>query len=175
MLTGSSVTGEYSVAEPGGGMRIVSYRADKDGFRAVIRTSGKNDHYGFQNQDDHHRHYQRQREYATQASMPELLPITEPLRSDEPQQPQRQYLLDANAYDANNEPSPVLAAPSIDAEERSKRKVRSSTRRFSLSTSQMHWWLLSSVLVKHSLIYPCDRCCLANKCVSHVWDKSFYP
>lgn len=32
--------------EPGGGIRVVSYRADKDGFHAVVHTSGKNDHSG---------------------------------------------------------------------------------------------------------------------------------
>ncbi|XP_067205127.1 uncharacterized protein [Linepithema humile] len=43
---GSSVTGEYSVKDPGGSLRVVSYHADKEGFRAVIHTSGKNDHSG---------------------------------------------------------------------------------------------------------------------------------
>ncbi|KAG7197267.1 hypothetical protein KM043_018390 [Ampulex compressa] len=43
---GSSVSGEYSVKEPGGNVRVVSYRADKDGFHAVVHTSGKNDHSG---------------------------------------------------------------------------------------------------------------------------------
>ncbi|XP_017756837.1 PREDICTED: sarcoplasmic reticulum histidine-rich calcium-binding protein-like [Eufriesea mexicana] len=41
---GSSVSGQYSVKEPGGGVRVVSYHADKDGFHAVVHTSGKNDH-----------------------------------------------------------------------------------------------------------------------------------
>ncbi|XP_033175191.1 uncharacterized protein LOC100747043 [Bombus impatiens] len=41
---GSSVSGQYSVKEPGGSIRVVSYRADKDGFHAVVHTSGKNDH-----------------------------------------------------------------------------------------------------------------------------------
>ncbi|XP_071859591.1 uncharacterized protein [Bombus fervidus] len=41
---GSSVSGQYSVKEPGGSVRVVSYRADKDGFHAVVHTSGKNDH-----------------------------------------------------------------------------------------------------------------------------------
>ncbi|KOC67853.1 Cuticle protein 19 [Habropoda laboriosa] len=41
---GSSVSGQYSVKEPGGGVRVVSYRADKDGFHAVVHTSGRNDH-----------------------------------------------------------------------------------------------------------------------------------
>ncbi|XP_015173607.1 PREDICTED: uncharacterized protein LOC107064924 [Polistes dominula] len=41
---GHSVSGEYSVKEPGGTLRIVSYHADKDGFHAVVHTSGKNDH-----------------------------------------------------------------------------------------------------------------------------------
>ncbi|KAK0081494.1 hypothetical protein PV326_007650 [Microctonus aethiopoides] len=43
---GDGVTGEYTVKEPGGGIRVVSYRADKDGFHAVVHTSGKNDHSG---------------------------------------------------------------------------------------------------------------------------------
>ncbi|XP_012278410.1 adult-specific cuticular protein ACP-22-like [Orussus abietinus] len=43
---GSSVSGEYSVKEPGGAVRVVSYRADKDGFHAVVHTSGHNDHSG---------------------------------------------------------------------------------------------------------------------------------
>ncbi|CAL7939848.1 unnamed protein product [Xylocopa violacea] len=41
---GSNVSGEYSVKEPGGSVRVVSYHADKDGFHAVVHTSGKNDH-----------------------------------------------------------------------------------------------------------------------------------
>ncbi|XP_026669791.1 adult-specific cuticular protein ACP-22-like [Ceratina calcarata] len=41
---GSTVSGQYSVKEPGGSVRVVSYRADKDGFHAVVHTSGKNDH-----------------------------------------------------------------------------------------------------------------------------------
>ncbi|XP_076283258.1 uncharacterized protein LOC143210355 [Lasioglossum baleicum] len=41
---GSSVSGEYSVKEPGGQVRVVRYRADKDGFHAVVHTSGENDH-----------------------------------------------------------------------------------------------------------------------------------
>ncbi|XP_034172732.2 uncharacterized protein LOC117600853 [Osmia lignaria lignaria] len=41
---GSSVSGQYSVKEPGGSIRVVSYRADKNGFHAVVHTSGKNDH-----------------------------------------------------------------------------------------------------------------------------------
>nr|XP_050867676.1 interleukin enhancer-binding factor 3-like [Vespula vulgaris] len=41
---GHSVSGEYSVKEPGGALRVVSYHADKDGFHAVVHTSGKNDH-----------------------------------------------------------------------------------------------------------------------------------
>ncbi|XP_003699995.1 uncharacterized protein LOC100883237 [Megachile rotundata] len=41
---GNSVSGSYSVKEPGGSIRTVSYRADKDGFHAVVHTSGKNDH-----------------------------------------------------------------------------------------------------------------------------------
>ncbi|KAI4500512.1 hypothetical protein M0802_004474 [Mischocyttarus mexicanus] len=54
---GNSVSGEYSVKEPGGTLRVVSYHADKDGFHAVVHTSGKNDHaptniYS-QNQQDH--------------------------------------------------------------------------------------------------------------------------
>ncbi|XP_058797080.1 cuticle protein 21-like [Phymastichus coffea] len=44
---GHSVSGEYSIAEPGGGLRVVSYHADKDGFHAVVHTSGKNEHHGF--------------------------------------------------------------------------------------------------------------------------------
>ncbi|XP_015593224.1 cuticle protein isoform X2 [Cephus cinctus] len=43
---GSNVSGEYSVMEPGGTIRIVSYHADKDGFHATVRTSGHNDHSG---------------------------------------------------------------------------------------------------------------------------------
>ncbi|XP_015439485.1 PREDICTED: uncharacterized protein LOC107194381 [Dufourea novaeangliae] len=57
---GSSVSGEYSVKEPGGGIRVVRYRADKDGFHAVVHTSGKNDHstgvYGGQGQAQVHDH-----------------------------------------------------------------------------------------------------------------------
>ncbi|XP_076763038.1 uncharacterized protein LOC143430580 [Xylocopa sonorina] len=41
---GSNVSGQYSVKEPGGSVRVVSYHADKDGFHAVVHTSGKNDH-----------------------------------------------------------------------------------------------------------------------------------
>lgn len=41
------MSGEYSIAEPGGGLRVVSYHADKDGFHAVVHTSGKNEHHGF--------------------------------------------------------------------------------------------------------------------------------
>ncbi|CAK9806566.1 Cuticle protein 8 [Anthophora plagiata] len=41
---GNSVSGQYSVKEPGGGIRVVNYRADKDGFHAVVHTSGRNDH-----------------------------------------------------------------------------------------------------------------------------------
>ncbi|XP_043510896.1 adult-specific cuticular protein ACP-22-like [Frieseomelitta varia] len=41
---GSSVSGQYSVKEPGGSVRVVRYRADKDGFHAAVHTSGKNDH-----------------------------------------------------------------------------------------------------------------------------------
>ncbi|XP_076659697.1 uncharacterized protein LOC143363006 [Halictus rubicundus] len=51
---GSSVSGEYSVKEPGGQVRVVRYRADKDGFHAAVHTSGENDHttgvYGGQGQ-----------------------------------------------------------------------------------------------------------------------------
>ncbi|XP_020282700.1 uncharacterized protein LOC109854229 [Pseudomyrmex gracilis] len=43
---GSSVSGEYSVKDPGGSLRVVSYHADKEGFHAVVHTSGKNDHSG---------------------------------------------------------------------------------------------------------------------------------
>ncbi|XP_043288059.1 histidine-rich glycoprotein-like [Venturia canescens] len=61
---GSSVTGEYSVMEPGGNLRIVTYRADKDGFHAVVHNSGKNDHAGgtysseahYERQGHHHPH-----------------------------------------------------------------------------------------------------------------------
>ncbi|KAG9431175.1 adult-specific cuticular protein ACP-22 [Apis mellifera carnica] len=41
---GSNVSGQYSVKEPNGSVRVVSYRADKDGFHAVVHTSGKNEH-----------------------------------------------------------------------------------------------------------------------------------
>ncbi|XP_043461622.1 histidine-rich glycoprotein-like [Leptopilina heterotoma] len=64
---GNTVHGEYSVIEPGGTIRVVSYHADKDGFHAVVHTSGKNDHssgtydkhgqnHHFQglHRDDHH-------------------------------------------------------------------------------------------------------------------------
>ncbi|KOX74742.1 Cuticle protein 8 [Melipona quadrifasciata] len=44
LSAGSSVSGQYSVKEPGGSVRVVRYRADKDGFHAVVHTSGKNDH-----------------------------------------------------------------------------------------------------------------------------------
>ncbi|XP_029156613.1 cuticle protein 18.6-like isoform X2 [Nylanderia fulva] len=43
---GGSVTGEYSVKDPGGTFRVVSYHADKEGFHAVVHTTGKNDHSG---------------------------------------------------------------------------------------------------------------------------------
>ncbi|KAL0131450.1 hypothetical protein PUN28_002764 [Cardiocondyla obscurior] len=43
---GHSVSGEYTVKDPGGSLRIVSYHADKEGFHAVVHTSGKNDHSG---------------------------------------------------------------------------------------------------------------------------------
>ncbi|XP_070172527.1 uncharacterized protein [Polyergus mexicanus] len=43
---GGSVSGEYSVKDPGGTFRVVSYHADKEGFHAVVHTSGKNDHSG---------------------------------------------------------------------------------------------------------------------------------
>ncbi|XP_044011214.1 uncharacterized protein LOC122854532 [Aphidius gifuensis] len=43
---GDSVAGSYSVKEPGGTIRTVTYKADKDGFHAVVHTSGKNDHSG---------------------------------------------------------------------------------------------------------------------------------
>ncbi|XP_076173382.1 uncharacterized protein LOC143149698 [Ptiloglossa arizonensis] len=63
---GNSVSGEYSVKEPGGNVRVVRYRADKDGFHAVVHTSGENDRtnldvYGGQGQVHDHRH-QTQRE-----------------------------------------------------------------------------------------------------------------
>ncbi|XP_078034744.1 uncharacterized protein LOC144468851 [Augochlora pura] len=57
---GSSVSGEYSVKEPGGRVRIVRYRADKDGFHAVVHTSSETDHtagvYGGQGQAEVHDH-----------------------------------------------------------------------------------------------------------------------
>ncbi|XP_033339145.2 uncharacterized protein LOC117227753 [Megalopta genalis] len=57
---GSSVSGEYSVKEPGGSVRVVRYRADKDGFHAVVQTSGETDHaavvYGGQGQAEVHDH-----------------------------------------------------------------------------------------------------------------------
>ncbi|XP_031843496.1 uncharacterized protein LOC116431764 isoform X2 [Nomia melanderi] len=60
---GSSVTGEYSVKEPDGSVRVVRYRADKDGFHAVVHTSGQNDHtaatataYAGQGQEQVHDH-----------------------------------------------------------------------------------------------------------------------
>jgi len=40
------VTGEYTVKDPGGSLRVVSYHADKEGFHAVVHTTGKNDHSG---------------------------------------------------------------------------------------------------------------------------------
>ncbi|XP_057328448.1 histidine-rich glycoprotein-like isoform X1 [Microplitis mediator] len=43
---GTSVSGEYRVKEPGGSVRIVKYKADKDGFHAHVETKGKNDHSG---------------------------------------------------------------------------------------------------------------------------------
>ncbi|XP_034951318.1 uncharacterized protein [Chelonus insularis] len=63
---GTSVSGEYSVKEPGGSIRIVTYKADKDGFHAYVHTSGKNDHTGATyttkahtqtEVHDHHVHY----------------------------------------------------------------------------------------------------------------------
>ncbi|XP_076237890.1 uncharacterized protein LOC143181394 [Calliopsis andreniformis] len=54
---GTSVTGQYSVREPGGSVRVVKYRADKDGFHAVVHTSGEHDHpsvYGGQVHDQVH-------------------------------------------------------------------------------------------------------------------------
>lgn len=53
IFAGSSVTGEYSVIEPGGRVRVVSYHAGKDGFHAHVHTSGKNDHSSYQG---HHNH-----------------------------------------------------------------------------------------------------------------------
>ncbi|XP_053973063.1 adult-specific cuticular protein ACP-22-like [Hylaeus volcanicus] len=57
---GNSVSGEYSVKEPGGSIRVVRYHADKDGFHAVVHTSGENDHagglYGGQGQAQVHDH-----------------------------------------------------------------------------------------------------------------------
>lgn len=41
---GSSVVGEYSVKEPNGNIRVVTYKADKDGFHAVVHNSKKSDH-----------------------------------------------------------------------------------------------------------------------------------
>ncbi|XP_011495041.1 PREDICTED: uncharacterized protein LOC105359968 [Ceratosolen solmsi marchali] len=41
---GSNVSGEYSMMEPGGNVRVVSYKADQDGFRAVVHTSVKKGH-----------------------------------------------------------------------------------------------------------------------------------
>lgn len=56
LSAGSSVSGEYTVKDPGGSLRIVSYHADKEGFHAVVHTSGKNDHsggvYGGQGHDE---------------------------------------------------------------------------------------------------------------------------
>ncbi|XP_019886634.2 cuticle protein 18.6 [Ooceraea biroi] len=43
---GGKVSGEYTVKDPGGTLRVVSYHADKEGFHAVVHTSGKNDHSG---------------------------------------------------------------------------------------------------------------------------------
>jgi predicted lactoylglutathione lyase len=43
---GGKVSGEYTVKDPGGSLRVVSYQADKEGFHAVVHTSGKNDHSG---------------------------------------------------------------------------------------------------------------------------------
>lgn len=60
LSAGSSVSGEYTVKDPGGSLRIVSYHADKEGFHAVVHTSGKNDHsggvYGGQGHEDTHLH-----------------------------------------------------------------------------------------------------------------------
>ncbi|KAK1123123.1 hypothetical protein K0M31_008756 [Melipona bicolor] len=60
LSAGSSVSGQYSVKEPGGSVRVVRYRADKDGFHAVVHTSGKNDHsadiYAGQGQPRVHEH-----------------------------------------------------------------------------------------------------------------------
>ncbi|XP_011065466.1 PREDICTED: uncharacterized protein LOC105152735 isoform X3 [Acromyrmex echinatior] len=43
---GHGVTGEYTVKDPGGSLRVVTYHADKEGFHAVVHTTGKNDHSG---------------------------------------------------------------------------------------------------------------------------------
>lgn len=40
------MSGEYSVKEPGGTVRVVKYKADKDGFHAHVERKGKNDHSG---------------------------------------------------------------------------------------------------------------------------------
>lgn len=40
------MSGQYSVKEPNGSVRVVSYRADKDGFHAVVHSCGKNEHIG---------------------------------------------------------------------------------------------------------------------------------
>ena len=57
LFLGNSVHGEYSVKEPGGTIRVVSYHADKDGFHAVVHTSGKNDHSGGTYGGQGHAHY----------------------------------------------------------------------------------------------------------------------
>lgn len=61
ICTGGTVSGEYTVKDPGGTLRVVSYHADKEGFHAHIHTTGKNDHsggvYGGQGHDtDTHLH-----------------------------------------------------------------------------------------------------------------------
>lgn len=45
VFVGDSVAGSYSVKEPSGAIRTVTYKADKDGFHAVVHT-GKNLHFG---------------------------------------------------------------------------------------------------------------------------------
>ncbi|XP_014205643.1 histidine-rich glycoprotein-like [Copidosoma floridanum] len=83
---GSSVTGVYSIAEPGGRVRVVSYRADKDGFHADVHMTGKNDHssgtYAHEaGESHHHHHHQLHSEASTHIEQQQHYP-------HQPEQPQ---------------------------------------------------------------------------------------
>jgi hypothetical protein len=58
-FAGKNVVGEYTVKEPGGNIRTVTYHADPHGgFFARVHNSGGNDHqggtYGGEGHEQHH-------------------------------------------------------------------------------------------------------------------------